>query len=268
MFIKSGFFYRKLRGLLLRFLSLLENNNNLNFSTNGEERFINLASIYFSNLNKSQLEAFDIGANKGDYTQILIDKLSKYDLDIKVHMFEPTKSCHKILKNRFDNISNIILNEVAVSNSQDAVKIYYDKNGSELASLYQRNKSATGVSLDISETVNTIRLDTYITANNITHIDLVKIDIEGHEIKAFEGFGEFLCSDFIDFIQFEYGGCNLDSKTSLLDLYSLLEARGFVIGKIMPKGVELRNYKPWMENFQYSNYVAISKKLTKILAQK
>jgi len=31
----------------------------------------------------------------------------------------------------------------------------------------------------------------------------------------------------------------------------------FVIGKITPSGLELRSYQSFMENFQYSNYVAI-----------
>jgi hypothetical protein len=75
------------------------------------------------------------------------------------------------------------------------------------------------------------------------------------------GFGEYLNGDFIDFIQFEYGGANLDSKTSLLDIYSCLEDRGFIIAKIYPQGLEIRDYKPFMENYCYSNFVAISKKI-------
>ena len=127
------------------------------------------------------------------------------------------------------------------------------------------NLSSIGMSLNQSETVQTIRLDSYIKAKRITHIHLLKIDIEGHEIAAFEGMGEYLSGDFVDFIQFEYGGANLDSKTSLMDLYALFESRGFVVGKLMPRGVELRAYKAWMENFQYANYVAISRPLAQKL---
>jgi hypothetical protein len=63
----------------------------------------------------------------------------------------------------------------------------------------------------------------------------------------------------IKVIQFEYGGANLDSKTSLLDLYKLLESAGYMVCKVMRHHLELRPYNPTMENFQYSNYIALSK---------
>jgi len=42
------------------------------------------------------------------------------------------------------------------------------------------------------------------------------------------------------------------------DLYSVFEKVGFAVAKIIPSGLEIRSYQPYMENFQYSNYVAIS----------
>ena len=101
----------------------------------------------------------------------------------------------------------------------------------------------------------------YIENKGISHIDFIKIDIEGHELKAFEGFGSYMNADFIDYIQFEYGGANLDSHTSLMELYAFFEKRNFSIAKIMPNGLLVRAYKPWMDNFTYSNYVAVSNKV-------
>lgn len=69
----------------------------------------------------------------------------------------------------------------------------------------------------------------------------------------------------INFIQFEYGGANLDSHNSLMEIYEFLTDRGFKIAKIVPTGLAMREYKPFMENFQYSNYVAISKRVLEIL---
>ena len=80
-------------------------------------------------------------------------------------------------------------------------------------------------------------------------------------MAAFEGLGSYLNGDFIDFVQFEYGGANLDSHTSLMELYALFEKAGFVMTKVMRNGLDIRPYKPWMENFQYANYVAISRKI-------
>jgi hypothetical protein len=85
--------------------------------------------------------------------------------------------------------------------------------------------------------------------------------IEGHELKAFEGFGKYLNSDFIDYIQFEYGGANLDSHSSLMEIYKLFSNSGFKIAKVMSNSLELREYSPFMDNFNYCNYVAISNKM-------
>ena len=265
MFVSGDYFRNKFRSMLLRSLYWIENNNNVDFASNGEECLIDATTSYFTKLENTQLEIFDIGANKGDYTQILLEKLSRQKLNARINVFEPTASCFSLLTNCYASSANVILNQTAVSNANGSLQIYYDQEESVLASLYQRNLSSIGMSLNQSETVQTIRLDSYIKAKQITHIHLLKIDIEGHEIAAFEGMGEYLSGDFVDFIQFEYGGANLDSKTSLMDLYALFESRGFVAGKLMPRGVELRTYKAWMENFQYANYVAISRPLAEKL---
>jgi len=38
----------------------------------------------------------------------------------------------------------------------------------------------------------------YIDQKEIPHIDLLKVDVEGHELSVFEGFGKYLSGDFID----------------------------------------------------------------------
>ena len=158
-------------------------------------------------------------------------------------------------------MSAIKLNNFGVSDSDSVATIYYDKEQSGLASLYQRNLDCYDLELNKSEEIKLRRLDSYIEENSIKHIDFIKIDIEGHELKAFEGFGSYLNSEFIDYIQFEYGGANLDSRSSLMEIYKLLTDRGFQISKVMPNGLELREYSPFMDNFNYSNYVAVSNKI-------
>ena len=93
----------------------------------------------------------------------------------------------------------------------------------------------------------------------ISHINFLKIDVEGHELYVLKGLGRYLDAKFIDIIQFEYGGTNFDSKINLKDFFDLLELNNFVIHKIMPRHLEPKVYKPEYENFLYSNFVAISK---------
>jgi len=191
------------------------------------------------------------------------DKDLKSNVDVSLHVFEPTMSCFNTIFKKFDNKNNIILNNFGASDSDCSAPIYYDKEQSGLASIYQRNLDTYNLELNKSEEIKLRRLDGYIEEKNISHIDFVKIDIEGHEMKAFEGFGKYLNADFISYIQFEYGGANLDSHSSLMEIYKMLTNNAFKFSKVMPNGLELREYSPFMENINYSNYVSISKKVVK-----
>lgn len=262
MFKKMSFIERKLRGLSLRIFNHIENNGNANFDKNGEKVFIESLLTSFKNgEEKKKKVMFDIGANIGEYSEMIKDKSISLRLNIELHLFEPTKSCFETVSLKFKDNGNICLNNFGASNENRNTDIFYDKEQSGLASLYQRNLNAYNLELNQSENIELRRLDNYIEENNISHIDFIKIDIEGHELKAFEGFGKYLDGDFVDYIQFEYGGANLDSHTSLMELYTFLEKRGFKVAKIMPKGLEIRKYSPFMDNFNYANYVAISKKV-------
>lgn len=249
---------KKIKNYLIKILNYLENNNNCNFKTNGEEKFIN---DFFSIYRDSKMILFDIGGNIGDYSTIMQKKCKEYKIDYTIHIFEPTKSCFSILKEKFGKDKSIIVNNFGISNANTTATIYYDKENSGLASLYRRNLKAYSIQLDKSEVINLKRLEDYVSEGKIPRIDFLKIDIEGHELFAFKGFGKYLSSEFITAIQFEYGGANLDSHTSLMEIYELLEKRGFEIFKIMPKYIKKRQYHPYMDNFFYSNYVAISKEI-------
>lgn len=259
MFIKTSFIKRKLKNFSFLIFNILENNGNTNFSKNGEENFIDNLFVTYSKEIRERV-VFDIGANIGEYSKMIEHKSSVRLLDVHLHLFEPTKRSFDQIKERFNN-KKVTLNNFGASNRNETTVIFYDKEKSTLASLYRRNLDFYNLELNQSENIELKRLDEYIEEKCIEHIDLVKIDIEGHELKALEGFGKYLNSDFIDFIQFEYGGANLDSHSSLMEIYKFFIDKGFNIAKVMPSGLEIRKYSPLMDNFQYSNYVAVSKNI-------
>ncbi len=258
MIVKQNWLKQKLRSTALYLFAALENNGNANFETNGEKRFIDDLFHYFIRNCHEKRILFDIGANVGEYSSMLLGKGTSMSVPMEIHVFEPTRACFQLLESEFAAEGGVILNRKAISDSQGTVFIYYNEEKSGLASLHRRNLDAYSITLDHSEIVETVRLDNYLQETGLRHIDLLKIDIEGHELSAFRGMGTYLDSGFVDFIQFEYGGANLDSHSSLMELYNLLENAGFRIAKIMPNGIDFRAYQPWMENFNYSNYVAIS----------
>lgn len=261
MYIKESILERKVRSLLIKFTNKIENNNNTDFSTNGEELF--LKNLIKGCNDKERTIVFDVGANIGSYTETVKNIATSKNVDLEVHLFEPTKSCFSVLKKLFNEENNIVLNNFGLSDQKGERTIYYDFEKSGLASLYNRKLEAYSLALNNQEEIKLDTLNDYIISKKITHINLIKLDIEGHELNALIGMDRFLSADFIDYIQFEYGGANLDSHTNLMQIYELLELKGFKIAKIMPSGLQIRNYSPYMDNFNNANYMAVSERLLK-----
>lgn len=234
-----------------RLYAWAENLNDCNFESNGEGYF--LSHLPFGE-QKEPFIFFDVGANVGKYSQMLLKQFP----NAEGHLFEPLPSCAAKLRESFGENKAVYVNELAVSDVHGAQSLWFADKQNALASFYRRDPASCGVEADSFLEVKTITLESYIKSLGIKHIHLLKVDVEGHELKVLEGLGGFLHPDFIDLIQFEYGGTGIDSMTSLRSLYRLLESKGFAVCKLMPKGLWRRQYYPVMDNFQYSNYIAIS----------
>lgn len=59
-------------------------------------------------------------------------------------------------------------------------------------------------------------------------------------------------------IQFEYGGCNIDSRVLLKDLFETFTGLSCQFYKILPKRLKpVPGYSQRLENFQHSNWLAV-----------
>lgn len=248
---KSFYLRSFLKKLAWHVYARSENLHDIHPVTNGEEYFLSKLSLF---CREKAFVFFDAGANIGNYSQLLL----KHIPDAEGHLFDPLPACGARLRERFGNCPKIVVNETAVSDTAGIRTLWFADPQSTLASFYRRDPASYGVIANTSLEVNMITLEDYIRTHEIAHIHLLKVDVEGHELKALEGLGEFLRPDFIDFIQFEYGGAGIDSMTSLRSLYRLLEPKGFFVCKLMPRGLWKRSYYPVMDNFQYANFVAVS----------
>lgn len=199
---------------------------------------------------------FDIGSNYGIYT----DELLKYYPDAKYFLFEPLKEPYKYLVDKYKSNLNIKIFNYAVSDQNYSSLIYYDKVGTGAASLVKRKLDHFGVKFDKVEEVELISLNNLFENdfnNKSFKINICKIDIEGHELNVlnsiknnFEKFG---------LIQFEIGGCNIDSRTYFQDFWYLLKDN-FDIYRVGPSGPILINeYKELDETFVMTNYMAVNK---------
>ena len=202
---------------------------------------------------------FDVGANVGEYSQAILKRFP----DAEGHLFDPLPSCAERLSSAFGENKTIRINNIAVSDVEGSQTIWLSNPQDSQASFYRVNSHEEALPLE----VKTLTLEHYIEAEDIHHIHLLKVDVEGHELNVLTGMGKYLRPDFLDLVQFEYAGVGGDSRTTLHSLYQLLESRGFGVCKLMPRGLWKRAYYPVMDNFQYANYVAVSPEILPLSKQ-
>lgn len=110
--------------------------------------------------------------------------------------------------------------------------------------------------MDIGEEIEIKTIDEFCSENEIRHIHFLKLDIEGHEKSALNGASKILSSGCVNFIQFEFGGCNIDSRTYFQDFYYQLK-EDYKIFRIVKDGLfEIKHYKEIYEIFITTNFLA------------
>jgi len=91
---------------------------------------------------------------------------------------------------------------VAVSNINGKLIFHDYENEFQSSASLDKRMSRNNTDDSIEYEVNTIKLDTYVKNNNISHIDLIKIDVELHEPEVIEGMYNIL-KDFRPFLLIE-----------------------------------------------------------------
>lgn len=196
---------------------------------------------------------FDAGANVGHYTAAVLDSF----VGATVYSFEPSPTAFRsLLDVASRDPARCYPVNVGLSDKAGEGTLHTNSLGSGLASLYKRQLDQFGEGPDGSEPVRLETIDGFCAANGIGHIHFLKIDVEGHEIAVLNGACGMLGRRAIDFIQFEFGGCNIDSRTFLRDFWNRLD--GFAICKILKDGLyKLTSYSESDEIFAYQNFLAI-----------
>jgi len=254
---RSSLWRRVARRLARDLFRVAENNDDPRIERNGE-RWL-LRELVASHVREEEgvpLVVIDAGANTGGYSRLVLQTAQGAGCPVEVHGFEPSPSCVKELRAQFADEPAFRVVGKALGERNGDMLLYDGSHGSSQASLVSRAEHSGDNSAAIS--VPVMRLADYLTSNSMTRVSLLKLDVEGYELAALLGLGESLRPDLVDVIQFEYGGTALDARTTLRDLYRLLEGRGYVLAKLFPSMVEVRPYRSWMEHYAYANYVALA----------
>jgi FkbM family methyltransferase len=201
--------------------------------------------------NNVPIVLFDVGANLGDYSHAFLKK----NKNVEIHCFEPSPFAFQALTKDLPQ-KNVYHHNVALSDSSGTQQLFFDFAGSGWASLAKRDLSHTGVRFDNSEMVNVVTLDNWVSKTKIRP-HLLKIDVEGFELQVLHGGRKSL--KFVNVVQFEFGGTNIDSRHFFKDYWDFFELINFSLYRLTPLGLKkISRYSEELECFKFSNYYAVN----------
>lgn len=194
----------------------------------------------------------DIGGNKGAYSAALMAQFPAANIVV----FEPSQVNVQILQDRFKDASQVSVEPYAVSKTAGDADLFSDQAGSGLGSLTKRDLKHIDLAFEASERIQTLRFETYWQDKlQSVPIDLCKLDVEGHELDALQGFGAAMAA--IKVVQFEFGGANIDTRTYFRDFWHFFADHGFKLYRITPFGIApIKRYHERHEAFVTTNYLA------------
>lgn len=167
----------------------------------------------------------DIGAHKGGYLYFMAQRVGKSG---KVYAFEPQSNLYQYLERliRLFQWKHVSIEHLALSDSKGEVTLYIPTNKVSSASspgatiVPQKGNSEVGK----TETVKTETLDAYCTKNSIEP-DFLKIDVEGNELKIFNG-GDSILKKFKPKIIVEIESRHVGEE-KVLETFNYLDNLGY-----------------------------------------
>lgn len=148
---------------------------------------VELTAAVVSTISNSNSIILDVGANKGDYTALLAGRLDKNSV---IHSFEPSAVHEVTLRDLQEQYKGRIqYYPYGLSSSEGSKELHKDRDGSGLASFYNRDIAHHGVTLNQKECVEITTLDHWFKSSELDRITFLKVDVEGHELEVFRGGG-------------------------------------------------------------------------------
>jgi FkbM family methyltransferase len=197
---------------------------------------------------------FDVGANAGNYALLAADTVK--DKQLHIFAFEPSRHSFRLLTDNTAPLFNIHLYNAGLGQAEETVNLYSNYEGSGATTVYNAAFEQYHQNKNIVEQVQLQTLDGFCEKNSVEVIDLLKIDVEGHELPVLLGAEKMLKRGAIKFIQFEFGSAHIYSKTFFKDFWDLLSPQ-YTIYRVITNGLfELKSYSENLEIFRTANFLA------------
>jgi FkbM family methyltransferase len=177
---------------------------------------------------------FDVGANEGQTAL----SFARAFPDAEVFSFEPVPSTFSILELRTADTPTIHCFRDALGETDEDVTIdLAAKSGQN--SLLRTAEPGPGTA-----TVHVTPGDTWTSVHDVAHIDVLKVDTEGYDLRVLRGFEGLIGAGEVDAVLVE---CELDRvrpepHASFFDLFEFLRGRGMGFTTLYTDSVFARQF--------------------------
>ena len=166
-------------------------------------------------------KVLDIGANIGFYAEILSTLVGTKG---KVHCFEPDGINFGHLKKRCESLLNVSINQKAVADKTQKIKIYTSKQLNVDHRTYKPDEYDQEIDIDA------ISIDDYLSLNSQdSEVNFIKMDIQGFEMSAVKGMEKTLLKSDIKMLSEFWPFGMRKAGTSVLEYYRFLRQYNFYV---------------------------------------
>lgn len=142
------------------------------------EKYEKETTMLFKKIIKPGMTVVDIGAHIGYFTRIFSKLVGPSGL---VYAFEPDPDNFQLLKKNVSMMKNVFMHDKAISDHNGRVDFFQNTGKTGSHSLIAHPDRLQKIM------VEAVTLDTAMDMEKVKNIDLIKMDIEGAELKAFLG---------------------------------------------------------------------------------
>lgn len=195
-----------------------------------------LKKFYSKQLKRKDISIIDVGSNKGQS----IDFFLNINKQAQIFAFEPNKKLFQKLISKYKQNSRIHLYNTGISNNTGKLVFHenildetssFEELNFESAYLHKKAK-VLGVNKDQlivdSYEVRVTTLQVFLTENPNIYFDVLKIDVEGHELQSLKGLFDGTIKNYpVRFIQLESHSDDMYLNVSPGAIDDLLKENGF-----------------------------------------
>jgi FkbM family methyltransferase len=169
-----------------KFLHGFYNESFFDLAKNGEAQVIDTVAAAYGT---GPLIVFDVGANHGEWAKTVLARKS----DAIIYCFEIVPATAAVLREALAHHPTVRVCDYGLSSSPGDIEVFWDPTRDQISAIVPLYGNRPGAGCSVLAT----RVETgdlLMQREGLSRLDLLKIDVEGHEIEVLSGFRDTLAS--------------------------------------------------------------------------